>query len=338
MTKSLWVDASGDAPWDERKTRVTEALESGAEAVLVNPGEENLVKELGTIAIIGKDIKAEILTIKNKEDELNAAKLARDKTVVVSTTDWTIIPLENLIASKQKGKGTLIASVASLNDAKVAIETLESGVDGVLFRGPVPDIKKAAGILEKMGGQEIKLLKAKITKVKVVGMGDRVCVDTCSLFSNGEGMLVGSSSSGLFLVHAETIESPYVAARPFRVNAGTVHAYTLLSNGKTTYLSELEGGDEVMAVDSKGNTRAVVIGRMKIEKRPLLHIEASVSLDGVQKTIKTILQNAETIRLTTPEGKALSVSKLKEGDEVLAYVETGGRHFGMAIEESINEK
>jgi 3-dehydroquinate synthase class II len=32
------------------------------------------------------------------------------------------------------------------------------------------------------------------------------------------------------------------------------------------------------------------------------------------------------------------VAALKEGDEVLAYVEKGGRHFGMAVEESIEEK
>ena len=56
-------------------------------------------------------------------------------------------------------------------------------------------------------------------------MGDRVCVDTCANMGLGEGMLVGNSSGGLFLVHAESLENPYVAPRPFRVNAGPVHAY-----------------------------------------------------------------------------------------------------------------
>ena len=51
-------------------------------------------------------------------------------------------------------------------------------------------------------------------------------------------MLVGNSSSGLFLIHAETIESGYVAARPFRVNAGPVHAYVYLPEGATKYLSD----------------------------------------------------------------------------------------------------
>jgi len=175
---------------------------------------------------------------------------------------------------------------------------------------------------------------AKITNIKPTGMGDRVCVDTASLFDKGEGMLIGSASSALLLVHSETIESPYVAARPFRVNAGPVHAYTLLPNGKTTYLSELGAGDEVLAVDHKGNTRTLIVGRMKIEKRPLMLVEAEAN----GKKIKTLLQNAETIRLTAKDGKAISVAQLKKGDEVLAYVEEGGRHFGMAVKETIEEK
>lgn len=334
MTKLLWVSADGDAPWERRKARVTSALEAGADAVLVNPDEAKKVKELGSIKVIGKDVKPKFIEIRDKQEELDAAKEAKSGTVVVSTTDWTIIPLENMIAAKQKGSGTLIARAGSAEDAKVALETLETGADGILFDGPAQDIKKVKGLIDKMGSSKLGLVTARVSKIKPVGMGDRVCVDTASLFERGEGMLVGSASSGLFLVHSETIESPYVAARPFRVNAGPVHAYTLLPNGKTTYLSELEAGDEVLAVNSKGETRTLVIGRMKIEKRPLMLVEAKAG----DKTVKTLLQNAETIRLTSPDGKAVSVAELKEGDEVLAYVEEGGRHFGMAVKESIEER
>ena len=56
-------------------------------------------------------------------------------------------------------------------------------------------------------------------------MGDRACLDTCTQMSPGEGMLVGNTASGFFLIHSESIENPYVAARPFRVNAGAVDAY-----------------------------------------------------------------------------------------------------------------
>jgi 3-dehydroquinate synthase II len=56
------------------------------------------------------------------------------------------------------------------------------------------------------------------------------------------------------------------------------------------------------------------------------------------KEMTSIVQNAETIRLTNPDGKAVSVVNLLPGDKVLVAVEEGGRHFGMKIEESITEK
>ncbi len=147
-------------------------------------------------------------------------------------------------------------------------------------------------------------------------------------------MLVGNSAAGLFLVHAETIETGYVTARPFRVNAGAVHAYIYLPDGRTKYLSELRAGDDVLVVDSAGRGRAVIVGRIKVERRPLLLLEAEA--DG--RRIATIVQNAETIRFVTPGGGALGVSELKPGNEVLVRLEQGGRHFGMRIQETIAER
>jgi hypothetical protein len=37
---------------------------------------------------------------------------------------------------------------------------------------------------------QLSLTKATISKVEVVGMGDRVCVDLCSIMRPGEGLLV----------------------------------------------------------------------------------------------------------------------------------------------------
>ena len=165
-------------------------------------------------------------------------------------------------------------------------------------------------------------------------MGDRVCVDTCSNMGPGQGILVGNSSSALFLIHAESLKNPYVAPRPFRVNAGAVHAYTRVPGGKTRYLSELSAGDGVLVVDHAGKSHVSVVGRLKIEKRPLMLITARAA----DSTITTIVQNAETIRLTQPDGEALSVVSLKTGDEVLVALEAAGRHFGHKVDETITEK
>ena len=180
----------------------------------------------------------------------------------------------------------------------------------------------------------IGLIPFRVTEIHPVGMGDRVCVDTCSMLSDGEGMLMGNTSSAMLLVHAETLANPYVAPRPFRVNAGAVHAYILLPDGKTAYLSDLAIGGQVLVSNENGITHPVIIGRTKIERRPLLLVEAASG----KTNVSLVLQNAETIRLVRKDGSAVSVASLAVGDEVMGCVLEGGRHFGMAVKETIREK
>ena len=182
-----------------------------------------------------------------------------------------------------------------------------------------------------------ELMPAVITRVESVGLGHRVCADTLSILRKGQGMLVGNSSAFTFLVHAETERNEYVAARPFRVNAGAVHAYVRLPGDKTTYLGEFKAGQEVLIVDANGETSLATLGRVKIEVRPMLLVEAQVTTEDGVKTGAVFLQNAETIRLTTPGGEPVSVVSLKPGDTVLCRLDEAGRHFGMRIREDIRE-
>jgi 3-dehydroquinate synthase II len=142
----------------------------------------------------------------------------------------------------------------------------------------------------------------------------------------GEGMLVGSQSAGLFLVEAEVHRNPHVEPRPFRVNAGPVSSYVLTPGWKTRYLAELTAGDEILIVDRSGVTRTGHIGRVKIERRPMVVVETEVE----RRTFSTILQNAETVRLVS-DSTSIPVSDLKQGSLVLLRVEEGGRHFGTLV-------
>ena len=76
------------------------------------------------------------------------------------------------------------------------------------------------------------------------------------------------------------------------------------------------------------------MGRVKIEKRPLILVEAKVK----NTTIKTLLQNAETIKLVKPDGTPTPVTQLKKDDEILVQHEETARHFGIEIEETIIER
>ncbi len=320
------------------KKVVTSALESGVFALLLDKPESKKVKQLARVKTIAPDGDFRlgedfvIVEIKGKEDEERAASLLKaGKNVIVKTTDWTIIPLENLLAQGDN----VYAWVRNAEEAETAITILEKGVKGVVLDTEDVNEIKAAGQAINLQGENVNLETATIKRVKPIGMCDRVCIDTCSNMVRGEGALVGNSSAGMFLVHAETESNPYVAARPFRVNAGAVHMYVRLPGGKTKYLAEIESGDEVMIYNYKGEGRVAYVGRAKIERRPMLLIEAETK-EG--KRISAILQNAETIRLTKPDGTPISVVELKEGDEVLAYTEEPGRHFGMKVKESIVEK
>jgi 3-dehydroquinate synthase II len=69
----------------------------------------------------------------------------------------------------------------------------------------------------------------------------------------------------------------------------------------------------------------------------MFRVQAEIEHDGETDLIETLLQNAETIKVATSEGRK-AVTDLQEGDEVLVYYEPVARHFGEAVEESIIEQ
>jgi len=309
-----------------KKTGAKIAASSGeCDINVLEAFDENKVNELKGM---GRTVAVKV-TIKGREDEetaIKAAELSSDY-IIIHCPDWKVIPLENLIA-KTRGKSRLLAEVSSVKEAKLALETLELGADGVVLKTFNPDELTETAVIAKKKTPKVELVPARVVELKEIGTGARVCVDTCDLMKPGEGILVGCQSSGLFLVQAEVHESPYVETRPFRVNAGPISLYTLSSPTRTRYLSELKAGDEVLIVDREGKVRSTNVARVKIEWRPMVLVEAEYG----GKRIKTIVQNAETIRLVTEEGSK-SIAELKLGDKVLAHVVEGGRHFGTLVKE-----
>jgi 3-dehydroquinate synthase II len=343
LNKIIWVRADIAADQDDRKKIVTTALENNFTNIVVKEEDIEVFNKLGKFELIKladnkillNNSSGEFIEIKDKTDQERAMELAgKTDYVLVSASDWKVIPIENLIATYQNTDSKLLVEITEPREAKLYLETLEVGSHGVVLKTEVFNkIIELRKVIDEFEVNSVKLVPGKIVTMKSVGMGDRVCIDTCSMLNVGEGMLIGSQSNGLFLVHSESVESEYVASRPFRVNAGPVHLYILAPGDKTKYLSDLKAGDEVLVVDISGKARTTVIGRVKIEKRPLLLIEVEVE----NKTFNIILQNAETIRLIS-DSEPKSIVELHEGDSVLLWVDTSGRHFGMKVDESIVEK
>jgi 3-dehydroquinate synthase II len=317
-------------PFD--KTLITLALESGVDAVMVEKEHVEAVRALGRVTVITpEDMPAVELTKKADEDvAVKAVKAGKD---VVLKKGWEIIPVENILAQVE----SLALECESLDRALLAAGILERGCDTiVVLPEGAADLKRIVAEL-KLSQGTMELSTATVTAIEATGLGHRVCVDTISMLKKGQGMLIGNSSAFSFLVHAETESNPYVAARPFRINAGAVHAYAQMPGDKTTYLEELSSGTDVLIVGADGATSLATVGRVKVEVRPMLLITAEVKTASGIKTGQVFLQNAETIRVVSDKGEPVSVVTLKVGDKILVRTDEAGRHFGMRIKEEIKE-
>src|SRR5207237_5229849 len=191
--------------------------------------------------------------------------------------------LEIVLAAATGAEGNIVTVARDVTDAEILFGVLERGSDGVLMApaavGDATRLKAAA----VPGAEQLKLTELTVTGTRHVGMGERACVDTCTYLRKDEGILIGSQARGMLLCASETHPLPYMPTRPFRVNAGAVSSYILSSSTRTNYLSELSQGDSVSGVNVNGDTRPLVVGRVKIETRPLLLIKAKIA-DGTDAT------------------------------------------------------
>jgi 3-dehydroquinate synthase II len=330
--KKILIDAR---PY--KHSYVTMSLESGIDGIILPKGYSRRVKKLGRVQTIakdgdlrlGKDIVEQTVTPQNWKQ---IVKQLQVRQAIVHPDTRGMLSLENLIA--EAGDGLYVA-VSSPEEAKQALSTMQKGPYGIALKPLSPqDIKSVAEII-RQSSETVKLQPAKVTKVQPIGMGDRAFIDTVTMMKPGEGMLVGSTTAGYFFVHAESLENPYTGKRPFRVNAGGVHAYLCTPHDKREYLSEIRAGSQVLIADRKGQTRESIVGRCKIESRPLVLIEASYK----GQTISHILQDVATVNLVLPNSKPIPVPQLEPGTNILVRVgEKEGRHYGMKIKEDVIEQ
>jgi 3-amino-4-hydroxybenzoic acid synthase len=249
---------------------------------------------------------------------------------VIRFKDPTKIPLEIVLAAGSRRGAKIMTFVSDLSEAKVVMSVLESGPDGVIMTPRSAAEVEALGRLCSPVRGQLALKEFSVTDIADAGTGDRVCVDTCSNFFRDEGLLVGAFGGGFLLCCSETHPLPYMPTRPFRVNAGAVSSYILSSPDRTNYLSELRQGHTVTAVRVNGDTRPVVVGRAKIETRPLLLIKAR-SADGDEASL--MLQYDWHVRMLGRAGAVHNITELTPGSIILGYAAARARHVGMAVDE-----
>ncbi|MGB1548771.1 MAG: 3-dehydroquinate synthase II [Candidatus Poseidoniaceae archaeon] len=304
----------------------------------------NLQIDGDALYIEGKQVGRRV-DVSNSEGQSKARAMAGSvEWILLDLGEWKMIPIENIIAACDGGPTKVAARISSPEQVLGAAFALQIGVDALLV-----DEKtlQTALIAKSQRGEftidaddetdyeELELSLLEVIEVSEGGVGDRVCVDLTSLLEPGEGMIVGSSSKSMVLVHGETVESEFVPTRPFRVNAGASHSYIMMADGSTSYLSELEMGDEVLVVNSKGESRNCVVGRVKIEKRPFILFRWKNENDN---EAGVLLQQAETVRLISESRRLVSVTELVPGMKLLGWNGGAGRHVGQTISAEVDER
>lgn len=267
-----------------------------------------------------------------REAEPAIAHLRAGEPIAVRWMHERVIPLENLVAARRRA-GTLWVVTSRPSDLPGFLGALEHGADTVVVEvDHASQLDEVESFLERPEAA-LEWVRLPIRRVLSAGLGDRVIVDTTSLLAPDEGILVGSSAAVLMHIASEAVGSRYTRPRPFRVNAGAAHLYTLLANGETRYLSELVAGDAVLVARPEGSVRSARVGRIKIERRPLTLIE----VEDRDRRYTAFLQEAETVRVSTEDGR-VPTSELAAGGSVFAVRMPTARHLGMAVEETIEER
>ncbi|ADO73856.1 3-dehydroquinate synthase II [Stigmatella aurantiaca] len=258
--------------------------------------------------------------------------------LMIRFRDPTNIPLELVIASLQATHTVLIKEINSptdVDDAIVTLGVMEVGAEGVMFSPRSHEaLSEFVSRLGRLNCSLVQIDVATLVRSTPIGMGYRSCIDTSTLFSPTEGILVGSTSQGGLLCCPEVFFLPYMELRPFRVNAGAVHSYVYNFGNRTDYMSELRAGSPVMLVDRSGNARRASVGRMKTEVRPLRLIEAEFQTG---ERVNVIMQDDWHVRIFSDEAKPLNITELRPGDKVLGHVAKPGRHVGIKVDEHIIE-
>ena len=284
------------------------------------------------------------LHIENQKNQMDAKSLVGSvEWIMITADDWKMIPLENLVAAAQNTPTKIAARMDSTEQLLGAAYALGCGVDALIIRDLNESLNVANSIKKEklssdkilINSNQISINEVELIEIEPVGNADRVCIDLVNIMNEGDGIFVGSSSKSMLLMHSETIESEFVPTRPFRVNAGAVHAYTLLEDGSTKYLSELKAGEKILVSNAKGKTYSSTIGRLKIEPRPMLMLKWR---DENNNQSQSFVQQAETVRVVDNFGEAKSVTKLLKGEHLLARIESGGRHIGKEIRTVVEER
>jgi hypothetical protein len=187
------------------------------------------------------------------------------------------------------------------------IPTLEYHHSGPLAPGHYPIPNPSLDSCEHAISEPLR--EATISRITfVVGLGEAVAVSLRHPLLPGEGLLVGSSPSALFLMHSDH----------HHASAATPGSYIAMEGSMAMKLAFLEPEQRVLVVDALGRCRTVPVRQASTAATPLVLVEAQC--EGRRHS--ATLHHTESVRLCRSQrpgetATMASVKSLKVGDRVL---------------------
>ena len=343
MTRERVLIAPSAVSADERKAIVERARRRGFSRFVALEGEpfealpgEEVVRRTPDHLVLGPPSPARVPIVRVGEPHHLDEALRHPPEGGELAVEWTgdrVIPLENAISTAGR-RFHLWVDARTPSEVPASLGALEHGAYRVIvaIRSPA-EVDELEALLEGPLPTALDWSLVPVVSVRPAGVGDRVIVDTTSILGPEEGLLVGSAAGFLFHVASEAAGSRFSRPRPFRVNAGAAHSYVLMADGSTRYLAELEPGDAVLASLPGGSVRSLRVGRLKIERRPLVVVTAR---EG-ESSRTVFLQEAESVRLSSDSGR-VATTELAPGLRVHGVRLASARHMGREVEETIQER
>ncbi|KFG94350.1 3-dehydroquinate synthase [Burkholderia paludis] len=243
--------------------------------------------------------------------EAARAAIARHALVLLDYALATTVPLERLLAQAGAAACRIVVSLADPHAAAYLASRLEQSPVDIAFAPH--DAAALRGMLAACGElrprEPLKLKTFEVQSVEPLGVGLHAVIDGCSQLDGDECVLAGASATGLLLVAAGAARAP---GRPlaFGIDAGSAESFVFCGGDRTRQLSRLRSGERILTVDPAGDTRAIVVGRVRIESAPLVALHTR-SASGAN--VRVVMRGDGAVRVRTDDGACVGLADVAPG-------------------------
>jgi 3-dehydroquinate synthase II len=293
------------------------ALECGAHALLVPAADTEDARVLDHVQIMDAE-SLPIVPLIGTDDLEAVRKYLQSGTQVIVRSDWDV----NFVQVLLEENLPVWLETTTHEQVMSASTVLDRGVDMLVITSTDEQFINEAITIALTPPQE-SIRPAVITRITKLDTAECISFDTFSMFAHGQGALIGTPDF-MFLVHADTEPDTAGIPHPYRINAGSKLNYIKLPDSKACPVHTVRGGTRILSVDAYGNARRCIVGQTNKSICPLLLIEAQ--LDAAH-TGSIGLNMAEHICLTAPDGSAVSITQLREGDCILCRIAPETKSF-----------